>query len=299
MRTIFVAISLLFSAGLALAGSPGETMGRPQFHIGVSSRLFERVKRNDASAAFKAWGTSLVRERGMREVVDAFLFDDPNAMKSALAKGELDGVCVPTDELTALGLKPDYVIVPARVDGLTTTYALLVHRESGIENTADLAGRRIVLSEGSGMALARGWLGSVLQDGLPGERATVDLDLTKKPMKGVLEVFFRQADAALITTAAFDVACQMNPQLYKDLKLLKVSPPLIPTVFIFNRSFQGSSRQNVEEAIIEFHETPGGRQVLNMFQSSRMERHPASVLDETLRFLAGLNTAPILLTGAE
>ncbi|MEZ4599663.1 MAG: PhnD/SsuA/transferrin family substrate-binding protein [Syntrophotaleaceae bacterium] len=301
MRTILAVLLLLFAAGLSLAERcPDEAVDRPHFHIGVSARLFEKVKRNDAAAAFKAWGTSLARERGMKEMVDAFLFDEPTIMRSSLDSGELDGVCIPTDELMALGLKTDSVILPVRADGPTTSYALIVHRSSGIEEAAGLQGRRVIVHEGSGMSLGQGWLEAVLQEGAPkGKRRTADLVLTEKPMKGILEVFFRQADAALISTAAFEVACQMNPQLRQDLKVLKVSPPLIPVVFVFNHRFQGKSRKSVEEAILAFHQTPGGRQVLNMFQSSRMERHPISVLDETLRFISGRTDLQVLARTAQ
>ena len=108
----------------------------------------------------------------------------------------------------------------------------------------------------------------------------------ENPSKAILQVFFHQADAALVTTEAFDVACELNPQLRKDLKVLCESPALITAFFIFRPSL-GLERnmEVVEKAVMDLHTTPGGRQVLTVIQSSKMEKHPISILDNAIQFV--------------
>ncbi len=48
-------------------------------------------------------------------------------------------------------------------------------------------------------------------------------------------------------------------------------------------------RVQLEAALTELHHTVGGRQLLTTFQCSRMEKHPASVLGPTIRFIHEYN----------
>ena len=109
--------------------------------------------------------------------------------------------------------------------------------------------------------------------------------MTDNPSKSVMQVFFKQADAALVTMGAFDLVCEMNPQVKKNLRVLSVSQPFVAVGFIFNPAFQGPIRDQVEKAVMELQNTPSGQQVLTVFQASRMERHPVSIMDTTVEFL--------------
>ena len=51
-----------------------------------------------------------------------------------------------------------------------------------------------------------------------------------KPSQAILPVFFKQAEAALVTRATFDTAVELNPQLGAALRTLSRSPQLIPAV---------------------------------------------------------------------
>ena len=101
--------------------------------------------------------------------------------------------------------------------------------------------------------------------------------MTENPSKAILQVFFRQTDAALVTVDAFDLTCELNPQLRRDLVVLASSPPFITAFLIFRPGYR--LREKFETALLDLHMTPGGRQVLTVFQSSRMEKRPISVLD--------------------
>jgi ABC-type phosphate/phosphonate transport system substrate-binding protein len=108
----------------------------------------------------------------------------------------------------------------------------------------------------------------------------------------VLRVFFRQSDACLVTADAFELACELNPQLRRDLKVLVASPPLIPTLLFFRRGCTGPARAEVEAAILDLHSTPAGQQVLTVFQGSRIERHPLSCLDATQALFSEYHRLP-------
>jgi ABC-type phosphate/phosphonate transport system substrate-binding protein len=107
----------------------------------------------------------------------------------------------------------------------------------------------------------------------------------ESPSKSVLRVFFGQSDACLVTTNSFAVACELNPQLNRDLEILAVSPPVIPAFFFFRPGCRAETRALLEPALLDLHTKPAGEQVLTVFQCVRMEKQPLSAFDPTRRLL--------------
>lgn len=279
MKTLLILLSCLVTLVPARVQA-AESGHDAVFRIGISSRTFEKINRNDAIAALKAWAATVVRERDLPEQPEVAWFDPVEDLRTAFHHGQLDAVTVTVEESMMLDVQPEAVFLPATEQGFHVRYAVLVHRKGGITGLKELMGETVVMHDGQRMVLARPWLETAMAG-----RRFGDLTTVENPSKAILQVYFRQSRAALVTTDAFDLACELNPQLREDLKVLSVSPPFITSFFFFRPAFQGRSRERIEAAITELHTTPGGRQVLTVFQSSRMEKHPASILDATRQFL--------------
>jgi ABC-type phosphate/phosphonate transport system substrate-binding protein len=135
------------------------------------------------------------------------------------------------------------------------------------------------------------WLETKLaESGLgPARRFLGPMEDLENPSKAVLRVFFGQADACLVTSNAFAISCELNPQIARKLKALAASPPLVPTVMYFRNDCRSPQFDKVEAAILDLHKTTAGQQVLTIFQAVRLEKRPASCLQETravvLRYL--------------
>ncbi|WP_373500524.1 PhnD/SsuA/transferrin family substrate-binding protein [Desulfococcus sp.] len=279
MKTLLILLSCLGILGSAEV-QRAESGHDAVFRIGISSRTFEKINRNDAIAALKAWAATVVRERDLPEQPEVTWFDPVEDLRTAFLQDRLDAVSVTVEEAMLLGVQPEAVFLPATEQGFHVRYAVLVHRNGGITDLKGLMGKTVVMHDGQRMVLARPWLENVMAG-----RRFGGLTPVENPSKAILQVYFRQSRAALVTMDAFALACELNPQLQDDLKVLTVSPPFITSFFFFRPTFQGRSRERLEAAITELHTTPGGRQVLTVFQSSRMEKHPASILDATRQFL--------------
>ncbi len=256
---------------------PGETLC-----IGLSSHTVGRLNPNDYMASVKSWAALVGREKGLRIQARAEVFDVDDHFRSTGHLEQLDAYSLTVEDLMFLGLQPESIFLVHQGDGFYIHYALIVHRDSGITDLEGLRGSRMIIPEGHQMILARKWLTIMLADcaGAPGELIPGD-----NPSKSILQVFFRQAHATIVAQKTFELACELNPQLQMELRVLFVSPPLISGFFMFRPTFRGLIRQQLESAILGLHATPSGRQILAIFQSSCMEKHPASVLDTTRRFL--------------
>jgi phosphonate transport system substrate-binding protein len=101
----------------------------------------------------------------------------------------------------------------------------------------------------------------------------------------VLPVFFGQVDACVVTKRGFDTMVELNPQVGEKLRVLAISPPLIPSVAFFHPDYDPEMRRKIEEEIQVLDLSPAGRQVMNHFQCDAIRVEPASCLDGTRELL--------------
>jgi ABC-type phosphate/phosphonate transport system substrate-binding protein len=282
----------LAAAGLAfwlarLAGLGAEPATN-SFRLGISHASFGTASRNDATAALKAWVASVSKERGLKLDVQVEVFEDEGQLRQALSGRLVDALTMTTAEFVHSEQKPEAIILPVKGGAFTEQYVLVARRDSGLDDVPALKGRKLVRHNGPATGPALAWLETVFAArGLePVRQFLSEVTALESPAKAVLRVFFRQSDACLVTTNAFALAGELNPQLLKELKTIIVSPPLIPAVFFFRPDYDGPIRAQLETAILDLHSTPAGQQVLTVFQGSRMERRPVACLDTTIRMLA-------------
>lgn len=276
---------LWIPAGIVAQTSENKDAG--VFHIGLSSSTFDNVNQNDVMASIKVWIETVIKEQKLKEKAEVEFFSSFESLSKAYTNNRVDAVSISTEDSIRLGLEPEFVYLPAREEGFLVNYAIIVHRSTVDKEPGKLVDKKLVSCEGYQMLLARLWLKSVLTEHVPGadNSRLENLINVDGPAKAILQIFFRQADAAIVTTGAFELACELNPQLRKDLLILSVSPPFVTSFFIFRPTWQGPSRERFISAILALQTTPGGQQVLNVFGSSRMEKQPGAILDGTRQFL--------------
>ena len=278
-----IAMGCFFQAEAARAveGDTGQT-----FRIGVSSRAFGNVNKNDASAALKAWGEMIKREQNFKGKFDTTLLTlSGKEIRKSFLNGEFDGIGLSVAELKEMDLAPEFVFVGNRGDGIYIRYILITHVEEKIATPRDLAKRKIVTSENNEMVLAEEWLEGLMAEQAPGERIGLPTVVETLP-KAIFQVFFHQADAAIVTRESFDLAGELNPQIRKNIKVLWESPPLVAIVFLLKpASGKKADWELLERLVTHIGDTPAGRQMLTVIQSSRMEKCPLSVLDATFDLL--------------
>lgn len=277
---------LVFPAGSAWCYGGQEDM---MLRIGVSPSAFSDVSRNDALAALKAWAAAVVEEQHLEVPFEiSILSNSADEILSALKEGKLSGLSTTVGEYMDFGLKAKDIYVAVTENGYEFDYILIVKDDAGVSSPKELLGRKIAMGKDRRLNLARPWLQTLMADqGQMSERSMLpDLTTVENPSKAILQVFFNQADAALVVEEAYDLACELNPQLRTHLKVVAKSPPFIIGFFILPENFNRTKRAiNLEKAILELHTTSGGRQLLTIFKSVRMEKHPISVLDHTIQFL--------------
>ncbi len=272
---------------VAEAGSP--TPQPAPFHLGFSSSTFGEVNENDALAAVKIWSKVLAADERLPLDPQSRVFSTTSEIATALRAKDLDAINLATDEYLILReqLASDHCILGIQSQGVTDEYVLLVRSDGPIAGLRDLRGRSLALLEGPRMRLAKIWLETCFleaklgrTDGFCG-RVTAFNKLTRV----VLPVFFRQTDACVVTRRGFETMVELNPQVGRELRVLIVSPPVVPSLLAFRADYTSPVLERVLALLKGWHTTVAGRQILTIFQYDRVEDYPLSVMADTLKLL--------------
>lgn len=274
-------VTLLFFSGAVTMALCKEV------HVGISAQAFPTVNKNDAQAAIKVWAQTATREQGIQATYDVHLIDSFADLRRSLDEQWFDFAAVTAREFLQLDLQSDTVYLAATEDGFQVRYVLVVHRKSGISAPEELKNLRVAIPSGNYMQLAGTWFDAYFQKHLHTSASSWPVKVTRPEniSKALLEVFFRQVDAAVLTIGALRVAGELNPQVEKNLVIIGESVPLIPSLIFFRPSWRTPLRDVLDEAFLNLHTMPQGKQVLTLFLCSHMEKHPAAVLEPTLSFL--------------
>lgn len=259
-------------------------------NIGFSSRAQVNANRTDVTAALKAWFLAITQERKLALKADIKIYRDTGEMETALRRGQIDIFSAAADEFLALEkVIPMAGIFVNTVGGkFTEEYVLLVHRDGPVRELKDLRDQGLFMLEGPRTTLAPYWLDiELLRRKLPVSTGFFGkITLVTKASQAILPVFFKQVQAGLVTRAQFNLASELNPQLAKNLRILATSPEVVPIV-ASSKSGRGSAALDFyRQEIRRVHDSTGGRQTLNLFQSDDIIELKASDLDSTRALLA-------------
>jgi phosphonate transport system substrate-binding protein len=217
----------------AAAGAPSPLLARAV----LPADMLAGVSRKDAEIALAAWAKELGRAAATPMQTQTSILDDADAVSSTVLRGDVDVFGLATLDYLRLRetLPADPVLVGERGRGPEDEYLIVVRRDSGLATLKDLAAKRLVCQTGAAGTLSRMWLDVALhRQSLPdASRFLGEVRSVGRPSQAVLPVFFRQADAAVVTQTAYATLQELNPQLGRDLVVLSRSPKLLFSLMLF------------------------------------------------------------------
>lgn len=261
-----------------------ETYANDVYQFGVSySTIGER--NSEIFAPLKTWTASLSgeSEQGLHTEIHLKMCS-PQELKDLYSLNKIDGLWLTVPEMLDIGIIPDVVFI-----GDEVRYVIIVHEQGNTASLSDLAkGKTLMAIENEKMVLAIPWLEMLLtRNKNEKERVEYKAQTTvEKSSNAIFKIFFQKADAAIITKATFELACEQNSQLPKKLKVLAESPPFITSFFLFRPSLSKDPKiKRMEKAILNIHKTVGGRQLMKILKINKVRKYPSAIMGETIQFL--------------
>jgi len=254
--------------------------------VGVSAETLAGANINDARAAYKVWGQEIQRRLGITHtdlVPDVFIPSEQ--LIKMIREGTIDCFALTAWEYAQVIdlLDTNWVLLDDyAAAGLE--YILAVHSASPYKKIEDLHGGQLIIHHHRDTLLLTAWLSLLLSaNGLPPPERFFGSMLSKDNLtQVVVPVFFRRSEAAGLTQRAFSVAEELNPQLGRDLRVLAVSPKLIPMAFCFRRGCKPEDVKEFRDALVKLRTIPVGQQLLELYQVKGYTAEQGSVMKPTL-----------------
>jgi ABC-type phosphate/phosphonate transport system substrate-binding protein len=269
---IFIMAALLLWA-LPASVSADQDDGMPKvLRAGFLSRIFADIDIRDAQATLELLTREISRNMGLNTNSRVIIFSDMTSMTNAIRDGELDIVSMPTVEY--LRIRDRVPLIPSFVgahnNGMGTKYLLIARRDKGIRSFSDLKGKNILLPQANKYEESNVWLDVLLMKEGKTKRTSFFGQVRESPKvsHSIMEVFFRQADGAIVTRAALDASGALNPQIYRQLTVLAESQFLSDGVTCLLPTTSETLRRTLVRAIQKVNESTSGRQLYTIFQTS-------------------------------
>ena len=276
-------LGALATFGLLVAPAVGQSIVESGVvRYGLLLSTFTEVNPNDALAATETWSAAVGRATGAWKATEATLFPDAATMVKAVNANRVDVIALTSAEYLAVEstVLADPFLVYELYGQVEAEYVLLVR--NNIRSIAELRDGRLAIAKTSASReMADTWLDVVLlENGLPEkERAFSQVNVTKKRSQAIVAVFFKQADAAVVTRTAFQTAVELNPQLGREIKVLAQSPKLLTGLACIRRSIDMAARRRYVEQATKLHEQTGLRQTFLILQVTRLVAWDPHFLD--------------------
>jgi phosphonate ABC transporter substrate-binding protein len=277
------------AAALAVACAPKlcrAVEGIRPLRLAISVETLAGANVNDARAAYMVWIRQVASHYGIQTAAPVpEVFVPSEVLIRYVHQNAIDAYGITALELAKLldWTDPDSLVLQDYlIDGME--YLLLVHSNSHINTIADLRNGRIVSHLHRDMVLSPAWLGTLLAaNNLPqADHFFAAQALNDKVNQVVLPVFFRRADAACLARRDWEMATELNPQLGRDLRVLAVSPKIIPIAMGFRRSTSAEARKALIDSIQKISSFTAGQQIVALYQSRAFGVRPITAMKTTL-----------------
>ena len=258
-----------------------------KFHlrIGFSSRAFVNVPSEDIRVAIRMLSQKVARKTvGSAE---SRIYDSTQEIERDLKARQVDLLVLMPEEFIFLRnrvpLEP--MAVTSTDSGNTVEILLLVRKESKFTGIGELRDRAIVMPPKISQYgnLYYIWVETLLlREGIPEmARFFSSVREARTSSQGLLPVFFRKADACVVTSNTYDLACELNPQIGRELKVIARIKGLAGGVIAIRRDLPEERKQRVRRALLTLHEDQEGKQMFVLFKLSRLVPFPPEYLKAT------------------
>jgi len=260
--------------------------------LALSESLVAGANLDDARAAMLTWIRKIGMDSNIRIELTPMVFE-PSAEIFRRARSRLfDAVALNVVEYRQIADELDSSEIICESEGLQR-YMLLVKRGGAIQTLGDLRGRRLLMLGGPRMCVASAWLTTILDEGHfgPADQFFSSVAEDAKAARVVLPVFFGQADACVASKRSFDVLCELNPQVAKELTAIAVSPALLTGFYVFRKNYASAVRERFAHLYSNVSGTVAGKQLATLFQFNSLSILDATCLEPVLAVLGQADRA--------
>jgi ABC-type phosphate/phosphonate transport system substrate-binding protein len=251
---------------MLLAVHPQAASGAEVLHTSVafSKSTFVDVSKEQAQSIATLWTDLVASKWGTSSTR---ICNTLAELEKDLRSKNIDLVVLISGEYLALREKVplDPLFIPVKGKDLYDRLVLVVRKDSGSRSLSDLKGKTLFKQRNLNDDM---WLDTLLmRQGVRNpERFFLNAREMTKPSASIFAVFFRKADACIVTQRSLRVMAELNPQLSSDLLVLEESPPWPVSIIAVRKGLPTQYRETIQEVLGTLDQNTQGKQLLTLFR---------------------------------
>jgi len=255
-----------------VAGAAAEDSTR--LRIGFTGSVFQDVTNTDIRAAVSV----LIQKVAWKHFgkAESHFYETLSEMATDLKNRKIEVLATPVEEFMELRKQVpiDPLLISSADKGTEMELLLLVRKDSGIRSIHDLRGRSIVMPMRNPRCLDMyiAWIETLLmEEGRKGINTFFSsVKETRPATKAIMPVFFRPADACVVTRQVFDLTSELNPQISRDLTIISRKEKLSQGIIAVDRRLSEETKEKLRQAFLTLHQSPEGQQLLMLFKVRKL-----------------------------
>lgn len=247
------------------------------YTIGYMKNIFYNVDVNDVQAALKVWVDETLKLYDVAKnyrFVNKF-YEDFDALNRGMNNDNIAVLSISTYDYLNYSNKIDLepLLVP-EIDGeVGVEYYLLVKKDYHYNGLKDLRGKNIGLISTPVFIASSLWIDVLLsKNNLPSKTKFFNkIETAQKESQLILNVFFGNLDACIVTKSSFKVMKELNPQIGQKLECLYNSPLYIAGFICCPKSIKNKEvRDGFYDSLIKLHKLTVGRQIFTLVKIGKL-----------------------------
>lgn len=248
-----------------------------KFIVGYSPSVFRNTNLSDAKAASKILLQTILKHANSNLKSENVIIHDLIQNTDDINRKELNVVTMTGIEYLAVRNKVSLypLAIPVVGDSCLEKLVLLVRNDSGINSVADLRNKTIgvesVVVEDK-LNILKVWLNVLFKESkieFNKDRLSAEIR-GNSPSRIITSLFFKKYDAAVVLENEFKIVTELNPQVGKQLTVLRESKPMLLAIsFYTEKQKKAEDHELLTSAILKLHETAAGKNFTKLFRMKK------------------------------
>jgi phosphonate transport system substrate-binding protein len=253
-------------------------MERRTYTLGYMKNIFNDVDINDAQAAVIVWMNEIDKSYNYNKNgydLRGKIYSSINEFKEDLKKGDVAIIAINTFDYfnygNKLGLEPAFV--PTINGNIGAEYYLLIREKNNYKSLKDLKGANIGISTDQNHTASKLWLDIMLaKNNLPVKSKFFNKIIEiQKESQLLLNLFFGQLDACIVSDNAYNLMSEINPQIGEKLTRILTSPRYLQGILCYIKTFnKKQDRELFNSAITNVTQFSTGKQILSLIKIDKL-----------------------------
>lgn len=244
--------------------------------------------------SLKQWVESIKNNTTINTLASSIIkntfYDSRKKLAFDISNNNLDFMNISTYDFIDLDLQG--MIVPLLVtskvkENKFERYFLITRKNSPINDISKLSNVQIVIPNSFSSALINIWLQVALKEKLNKKdfAKIVIVESTKKENETLFSIFFNKLDFAVIREDSYLIACEINPQIKNNTKIIATSKQFINNFFARRKDIDPTIYKEIITIGMKLDNTIEGKQILNLMQMTSMHEINLADLMETAQLI--------------